>query len=110
MADSWIVDLRHYLTPSGAIADMAAPARRLAEYFASIVVDATSNLAGEPAVRCRRRPRRRRCPGVLMAYPAPEDSETIEWYCPECGDQGVIRGWVGTLWDGNADDELRALS
>ncbi len=64
-----MVDLRHFLAPSGALAEMPAPARRLAEYFASIVVDATSNLAGEPAVRCRRRPRRKRCPGVLMAYP-----------------------------------------
>jgi hypothetical protein len=39
MGDTWIVDLRHYLDPSGAFADMPTPARRLAEYFASIVVD-----------------------------------------------------------------------
>ena len=110
MKTGWVVDLRHFLGPSGAIADMPAPARRVAEYFASIVVGATSNLAGEPAVRCRRRPGRRRCSGVLMAYPSPEEPEAIEWYCPVCGDYGVIRGWVGTLWDGDADDESRALS
>jgi hypothetical protein len=40
-----------------------------------------------------------------MAYPSPEEPEAIEWYCPVRGDHGVIRGWVGTLWDGDADDE-----
>ena len=35
MGDTWIVDLRHYLTPAGALAEMPRPARRLAEYFAS---------------------------------------------------------------------------
>jgi hypothetical protein len=40
MGNTWIVDLRHYLDPSGAFADMPPRARLLAEYFASIVVDA----------------------------------------------------------------------
>jgi hypothetical protein len=105
-----VVDLRHFLEPSGAIAEMPAPARRLAEHFAGIVVDATSNLDDPPSVRCRRRPGRRRCAGVPVAYPSPEEPEAIEWYCPVCGDYGVIRGWEGTLWDGSADDEARALS
>jgi hypothetical protein len=41
MTTGGVVDLRHFLDPSGAIAELPAPARRLAEYFASIVVDAT---------------------------------------------------------------------
>jgi hypothetical protein len=48
-----VVDLRHFLDPSGAIAELPAPVRRLAEYFASVVVDATANLDGEPAVHTR---------------------------------------------------------
>jgi hypothetical protein len=110
MADSWIVDLRHYLTPAGALADLSGPARRRAEYFASIVVDATSNLDESPSVRCRRRPARQRCSGMIMSYPSPEEHEAILWYCPVCGDQGVIRGWAGTLWDGFADDASRPMS
>jgi hypothetical protein len=106
----WVVDLRHYLAPSGAIAEMPAPARRLAEYFASIVVDATSNLDDSPSVRCRRRPRRRPCPGVLEAFPDPEEQTAIVWYCPVCGDYGVIHGWEGTLWDGFSDDVSRVVS
>jgi hypothetical protein len=30
MADTWIVDLRHFLDPSGVMARLPAPARRLA--------------------------------------------------------------------------------
>jgi hypothetical protein len=56
MGNTWIVDLRHYLTPAGALADMPSRARLLAEYFASIVVDATTNIDDPPRVRCRRRP------------------------------------------------------
>jgi hypothetical protein len=54
MGDTFVVDLRHYLTSAGAIADMPPRARLLAEYFASIVVDAKSNLDDPPTVRCRR--------------------------------------------------------
>ena len=50
MGNTWIVDLRHYLTPAGAMADMPNRARLLAEYFASIVVDATHNLDDPPVI------------------------------------------------------------
>ena len=75
MGNAWIVDLRHYLTPEGALADMPPPARRIAEFFASIVVDATSNLDGTPTVRCRHRPGHRRCTGILMSYRAADDAD-----------------------------------
>jgi hypothetical protein len=52
MGNTWIADLSHFLTPAGAFADMPRRARLLAEFFASIVVDATANLDEEPAVRC----------------------------------------------------------
>lgn len=50
MGNTWVVDLRHYLTSDGAMAAMPPRARLLAEYFASIVVDATTNLGDPP--RC----------------------------------------------------------
>jgi hypothetical protein len=67
MGDTWIVDLRHYLTPAGAIANLPRPAKVLTEYFASIVVDATTNLDDPPTVRCRRRPANRACRGIVMS-------------------------------------------
>jgi hypothetical protein len=100
MSNTWIVDLRHYLDPSGAFANMPTRARLLAEYFASIVVDATANLDDEPSVRCRRRPGRRRCTGIIMSYPSADELERIHWHCPVCNDNGLISGWQDTLWDG----------
>ncbi len=87
MGNTWIVDLRHYLAPSGAIAEMPRRARLLAEYFASIVVDATSNLDEEPSVRCRRHPGHKRCTGIVMSYPSADESPSILWHCPPLSGQ-----------------------
>jgi len=103
MSNTWSVDLRHYLTPAGAMAPMPSRARLLAEYFASIVVDATTNLDDPPSLRCRRRPGHRRCPGILFTVPSLEENDAILWHCPACHDNGVIRGWQNTLWDGSSD-------
>jgi hypothetical protein len=84
---------------------MPPRARLLAEYFASIVVDATTNLDEEPSVRCRRHPGRRRCSGTVMSYPAADDLDRIHWYCPVCNDNGLISGWQNTLWDGLAAND-----
>jgi hypothetical protein len=105
VGNTWVVDLRHYLAPSGALADMPSRALLLAEYFASIVVDATTNLDDPPSVRCRRRPDHRRCTGIVMSYPAADEQDSIYWHCPVCKDNGVIRGWQNTLWDGFSDPE-----
>jgi hypothetical protein len=102
VGNTWIVDLRHYLTPAGAMADLPPRVGILAEYFASIVVDATTNLDDPPTVRCRRRPGHRRCDGIVMSYPSNDENDTIHWYCPACRDNGVISGWQNTLWDGFA--------
>ena len=100
MGNTWVVDMRHFLAPNGAIADMPSRARRLAEYFASIVADATTNLDDPPTVRCRRWPAHRRCTGIIMSYPSADDLERIHWHCPVCNDNGLISGWQNTLWDG----------
>ena len=36
MSTGWVVDLRHFLAPSGALAETSAPARRLAENIYSL--------------------------------------------------------------------------
>ena len=84
---------------------MPSQARRLAEYFTSIVVDATANIEREPSVRCRRRPGRRRCTGIVISYPAADDMDLIYWYCPVCNDKGFIGGWQNTVWNGFAIGE-----
>lgn len=78
MGNTWIVDLRHYLTPTGATAPMPSRARLPAEYFASIVVNATTNLDDPPPLRRRRRPGHRRCSGIIFVVPSiDEDASGI---------------------------------
>ncbi|HEY4367753.1 MAG TPA: hypothetical protein VGN07_11020 [Steroidobacteraceae bacterium] len=73
----------------------------LAEYFASIVVDATTNIDDPPTVRCRRRSGHRPCTGIVI--PSADENDTIHWHCPVCHDNGIISGWQNTLWDGFAE-------
>ncbi|MEZ4468767.1 MAG: hypothetical protein R3F43_31145 [bacterium] len=75
-----------------------------ARHLARIVAAATANPAGvgvETAVRCRRRPDRRRCAGwiEIRRQDLPEE---IRWSCPACGDGGVARGWRQSPWSFDA--------
>ena len=101
MANTWVTDLTHFLDETGGFPpDIPGPALRLGEYLASIVAAAT---AGTPAggqkipIRCRRRPGRRRCPGIV-SYRILSDTR-VNWACPHCGDNGFIANWQGTAWD-----------
>ena len=101
MTGAWIINMRHYLDEDGRIASLPAPARRLADHFGAIV-SAMSCLPSEvlvqSGVKCRRRPGRRPCLGMIVAI-IEADSEAIHWQCPECGDGGIISGWEGSPWD-----------
>lgn len=101
MEDRWIIDITHYGTDKASIWDLPPPSRRLAEYFGSIVSAATLAPPGaevHTALRCRRRPGRKPCPGHIVVERLEVPPE-IEWSCPCCGDRGVIRNWRGTGWD-----------
>jgi hypothetical protein len=101
MANTYIADLRHVLNPDGSIAPRSGPARRLAQHLAAIVQEITADIGGEtffPKARCRRKPNRKRCPGEIESLLNPDTGEIV-WCCPQCGDNGRIRNWEGTLWD-----------
>jgi hypothetical protein len=99
MGNAWITDLRHFVNEDGSLATMPNRARALAEYFGRIVKGVTTRQKDALAtgVRCRKRPRRRKCPGEIIAFI--DEQEAISWSCPVCEDNGVISGWKGTLWD-----------
>jgi hypothetical protein len=82
--------------------DLPPPALSIALHLGAIVAWMTAVVAEEEVevtnVVCRRRPHRRRCLGQVVARFVPP-SDPIEWACPVCGDNGLIDGWVGTLWD-----------
>ena len=99
---TWVTDLSHFVDETGNLpTNIPGPARRLAEYLASIVVAATSAADNQgqavQRVKCRRRPGREACPGVIE-YRLWAD-ERITWKCPSCGDNGVISNWQSTAWD-----------
>ncbi len=101
IGNTWVTDMRHYLDPSGGVVDMPGPALNLALFLGSIVAWVTSGRSStgpRTNVACRRSPARRRCHGEIHAS-FEADGETIAWHCPVCGDNGVTRGWEGTLWD-----------
>ena len=98
---TWVTDLRHFLDDTGGFPrELPGPARKLAEYFASIVAAASEpQVAGRnaPTIRCRRRPGNRRCTGNIR-YRIQADTRVV-WACPSCGDNGLIAHWQGTAWD-----------
>ena len=77
-------------------------AYRLAEYLRDIVRCATSLPSArrlESAIRCRRRPGRRPCPGHVETFTDLGEGGEIRWKCTACGEGGVITGWKGSPYD-----------
>jgi len=81
------------------MAEMPNPARKLAEYLGRIVKGVTTRQKGALAtvVKCRKRFKRRKCPGEIIAFI--DEKEAISWSCPVCEDKGIISGWKGTSWN-----------
>ena len=48
--------------------------------------------------KCWRRPGRKPCKGILEVGLNRFENQ-IHWICPVCGDEGVISGWEGLIWD-----------
>lgn len=70
-------------------------------HLLDIVRAATAGDAGEPwrsALRCRRRPARRACPGRMMVTRTAADAP-IHWSCDACGDAGTVVNWTDSLYD-----------
>ena len=103
---TWVTDLSHFIdAQTGRLpTNVPGAARRLMEHQTRIVAAATAAAHGhDPApdfrgpIRCRRRPGRRACPGVIEHQVWAD--ERITWQCPSCGDNGIISNWQSTAWD-----------
>lgn len=98
MRGTLITNLTHFLDERGRIAPPSGPARRLADFLTHIVATVTHDPDGPLApIRCRRRPGRKPCPGILDAIFGAD--EEILWECPQCHDHGVITDWQNSFWD-----------
>lgn len=97
-----MTDMTHYLDERG-IPVAHGPAGRWAGFLGAIVSAASQHDAETPiptALRCRRRPGRKPCPGRLWALR--REDGLIEWQCGACDDSGLIHHWENTPWDFSA--------
>jgi RNA polymerase subunit RPABC4/transcription elongation factor Spt4 len=96
----WVIDIRHWLDEN--LSGPGVPQLRFkVKKLTEIITFATAIKAGisvnSPPV-CWRRPKRKACLGKLEIDFDP-DTDQIHWVCPECGDEGVVTGWRGLIWD-----------
>jgi len=93
----------HFLNEDGLV-PMGQPEEFYAmlNYFGDIVKAASSHPTDArfcSTVVCRGESGRRRCGSYLTI--AHQPGNTIHWQCSECGDQGFISSWLGTIYDLN---------
>jgi hypothetical protein len=101
MANTWVTDITHFLDEEGKIVSEPSQARKIAEYFAAIIVMASypdPEYPPEYRVSCRRRPSRKPCLDEIVGF-VDLETDDIVWMCPACGDRGFISHWRGTIWD-----------
>ncbi len=90
---AWITDARHFVG--------APAARGIVRHVGAIIQAVTASrepLSRLLSVRCRRRPGRVPCVG-LVAVTMDSPGSAIRWECVACGDYGEISHWQGTPWD-----------
>ncbi len=111
MSVAFSADLRHFLDEKGSVPDtIPEPAKALANYIGSIVSSVSSDSQAESIdtdVKCHPAPKQKKCFGKIVGF-LDYTSMKIHWECPTCGNQGVIIGWEGTLWDRSADQQEQA--
>ena len=95
----WVINIQHWLdeTNAAAVPQLRLKVKKLAE----IITYATSVAAGMPIdsiPKCWRRPQRKPCKGIIGIH-LNEATNQIHWYCNNCGDEGVVTGWEGLIWD-----------
>ena len=100
---SQVTDISNLQQPDGSLPK--GQAGRLALFLGRIVSAASMLQPGQSQMsplRCRRRPNRRPCRGVIEII-RPLKNVEINWRCDECGDHGAITNWRETRWDLSAE-------
>lgn len=97
VGNTFIVDMRHRDAPADA--DLPAAFWKAVNYEGRIVEAGSAWGRAETldsAIRCRRKPRNKACPGHLRLR---VDEGVILWGCTRCRDNGRISEWQGLRWD-----------
>jgi hypothetical protein len=96
----WVIDIRHWLGEN--LLDAGLPQLKFkVKKLGEIITYATAIEDGifvDVRPRCWRKPQRKPCAGELEIILNPETKQ-IHWLCTACGDEGVVSGWEGLIWD-----------
>ena len=104
-----VTDMTHYDGIAELDPDKHRPLFRLVDHLGAIVKAGCLAPAGETVatgIACMRRPRNHPCLGFMLIHRVDVPSK-LEWRCPQCGDEGVIRNFRGTIWDIGVQDAER---
>ncbi len=74
---------------------------RQAQYLGWLLCAASLEPPGlfrQTAIRCRRRPGRRPCPGTMRVM-LTEVPDRMHWQCSRCGEEGSIGAWRHNIWN-----------
>jgi hypothetical protein len=103
-----VIDIRNWLHE--AKVDPALPRlKSKVKKIAEIIAYATSREVGvivRTPPTCGHRLNGKSCKGTLEMHVMAD--ERIYWVCPRCGDEGVIDGFRGLIWDMTAGTYHRA--
>lgn len=100
MAETYITDITHYLDEEGEVVVESAAGQRFVEYLTSVIsmISHPPPVPEEFRIKCRCRPKRKPCKGIIQGGIDP-DTDVIIWWCPECHANGFISNWQETIWD-----------
>jgi len=97
-------DLPSFLEPDG---PLPASVIRFTEYLGSIIAGASHSPSSEwqsLKLKCRRRPGRKPCTGLIRVRMGDDSPPEIQWDCPVCRERGIIRNWRGSEWDNTREN------
>ncbi|MBU2495572.1 MAG: hypothetical protein KJ935_03610 [Candidatus Omnitrophica bacterium] len=94
----YVANIRHFLDKNGDFPNiMPNPARKMAIFLTRIISSATEAFLKDRvlvSMQCNRKG----CHEEILVW-LDDLNKDIEWFCPECGDNGFISNWRGTKWD-----------
>ena len=96
----WVINIQHWLneTKSGpGVPQLRLKVKKLAEIL-TYATSVAAELATDSIPKCWRRPKRKPCKGELDIQ-LNHASGQIHWQCNMCGDEGVVTGWEGLVWN-----------
>ena len=96
-----ITNIQHFMDEKGEVPDLPLEAKELLSFLTAIIETATIEYERPvtlSAIKCRKLKMKKRCSGEIEVWVYAENNQ-IGWECLECGDEGIISHWEGTLWD-----------